>query len=138
MREQYIAIGGDADDDVIAEDVFDGDWRQDAGRVVVECIDALRHLAGGDGMDRLTERPEVFVAIGFVVKRIAVLPDQNPVDGEALRDGGAAAESNDGAAMDARIRRAAPRQPFTVVERRMKNGNGSADDRHLDSFDYRL
>src|SRR5208282_5445150 len=99
----------DVQDDMVTADCFQSDRhgaRFRSGNVLRDAVLDLRNDAIGDGQGVISIGIIVFVVEFVVMISLAVFAELNPVNGEALRDGGAAINGNQRAPMARSVGRA--------------------------------
>src|SRR5271166_3928112 len=127
MSIRNVAVGCDAEDDIVAGDVAKSDLlRQHPRRVFWYPVQYLSDLAVCHSANRFTIPPPVFIARGTVMMRIPVGANLDPIGREPLGRVNVPVDRRDGAAMARIVRGAFPRQPYATIERRTQNRYGAA------------
>ena len=120
MRVEGVIPAAEVDDHVVAGDGVERDRH---------CGRRARHVLGDAGLDgaddsvadrqRLGAIGQVALVLFFIAAEgLALGVSAHPVDGKALRDGGASTDRNQRAPMAGAVRRTVGREPIVAVQRR--------------------
>src|SRR5208282_1082270 len=114
-----VAVGSDAKNDVVADNVIKSNLLgENARRVLRYAVEHLRDFAVRYSVDRFTVAPPVFIAGDSVMMRIPVGADFDPIGREPLSYVNLAVYGRDRATVARIVRGAVPCEPHATVERK--------------------